>query len=74
MRWYSKTGTQYRDKLFYIRGVSDEKQYDEAFKKQCVELVIKEGRTISSIQREFDLGHGTLNSWIKKIFVSIFRQ
>jgi len=35
------------------------KQYDEAFKKQCVELVIKEGRTISSIQREFDLGHGT---------------
>ena len=25
MRWYSKTGTQYRDKLFYIRGVSDEK-------------------------------------------------
>ncbi|MGR5970438.1 transposase [Bacillus paranthracis] len=29
-------------------------------------MVIKEGRTISSIQREFDLGHGTLNSWIKK--------
>ncbi|WP_445662125.1 HNH endonuclease [Bacillus sp. FSL R12-0069] len=25
MRWYSKTGTQYRYKLFYIRGVSDEK-------------------------------------------------
>ncbi|MEK4774555.1 hypothetical protein MKY31_30390 [Bacillus sp. FSL M8-0139] len=25
VRWYSKTGTQYRDKLFYIRGVSDEK-------------------------------------------------
>ncbi|KAA6452618.1 hypothetical protein DX932_06230 [Bacillus cereus] len=42
------------------------KQYDEMFKKQCVELVIKEGRTISSIQREFDLGHGTLNAWIKK--------
>lgn len=42
------------------------KQYDEMFKKQCVELVIKEGRTIFSIQREFDLGHGTLNSWIKK--------
>ena len=42
------------------------KQYDEMFKKQCVELVVKEGRTISSIQREFDLGHGTLNSRIKK--------
>ncbi|WP_255255560.1 transposase [Bacillus cereus] len=42
------------------------KQYDEMFKKQCVELVIKEERTISSIQRGSDLGHGTLNSWIKK--------
>ena len=42
------------------------KQYDEMFKKQCVELVVKEGRTISSIQREFDLGNGTLNAWIKK--------
>ncbi|MEX0415208.1 transposase [Bacillus sp. C30] len=42
------------------------KQYDEMFKKQCVELVVKEGRTISSIQREFDLGNGTLNTWIKK--------
>ncbi|WP_255294166.1 transposase, partial [Bacillus toyonensis] len=42
------------------------KQYDETFKKQCVELVVKEGRTISSIQREFDLGNGTLNAWIKK--------
>ncbi|PDY37889.1 transposase, partial [Bacillus thuringiensis] len=29
-------------------------------------MVIKEGHTISSIQREFNLGHGTLNSWIKK--------
>ncbi|HDR4949150.1 TPA: transposase [Bacillus cereus] len=42
------------------------KQYDEMLKKQCVKLVIKEWRTISSIQRELDLGHGTLNSWIKK--------
>ncbi|MGE6963697.1 transposase [Bacillus thuringiensis] len=42
------------------------KQYDEIFKKHCVELVVKEGCTISSIQREFDLGHGTLHSWIKK--------
>ncbi|MHA4327929.1 transposase [Bacillus cereus] len=44
------------------------KQYDEMFKKQYVELVVKEGCTISSIQSEFDLGHGTLNLWIKKYF------
>ncbi|MCQ6529831.1 hypothetical protein [Bacillus mycoides] len=42
------------------------KQCNEMFKKQYVELVVKEGRTISSIQREFNLGHGPLNSWIKK--------
>ncbi|NMW17152.1 transposase [Bacillus cereus] len=42
------------------------KQYDEMFKKQCVELVVKERRTISSIQREFYLGHEILNSWSKK--------
>ncbi|MGU3442372.1 transposase [Bacillus cereus] len=28
--------------------------------------MVKEGRTISSIQREFDLGNGTINAWIKK--------
>ncbi|WP_128853850.1 transposase [Bacillus sp. CDB3] len=47
------------------------KQYDEMFKRQCVELVIKEGRSISSIQREFDLGNGTLNVWIKKYSTQI---
>ncbi|AOM12397.1 transposase [Bacillus thuringiensis] len=47
------------------------KQYDEMFKRQCVELVIKEGRSISSIQREFDLGNETLNVWIKKYSTQI---
>ncbi|MGX5390198.1 hypothetical protein [Bacillus thuringiensis] len=28
--------------------------------------MVKEGLTLSSIQREFDLGNGTLNAWIKK--------
>ncbi|ALL21704.1 transposase [Bacillus thuringiensis] len=35
-------------------------------KARKVELVVKERRTISSIQREFDLGNGTLDAWIKK--------
>lgn len=41
------------------------------FKKPYVELVIKEGRKISSIQREFALEHGTLHSWIKKYSSSL---
>ncbi|WP_197233058.1 transposase [Bacillus cereus] len=36
------------------------------FKRKCVELVFKEGQTIVSVQNEFDLGHGTLNEWIKQ--------
>lgn len=28
--------------------------------------MVKEGCTLSSIQREFDLGNGSLNAWIKK--------
>ncbi|MGX5576039.1 hypothetical protein ACWKTS_32995 [Bacillus toyonensis] len=40
------------------------KQYDEMLKKQCVELVIKEGRTISSIQREFEV---LLQSFLNEI-------
>ncbi|WP_242312077.1 transposase [Bacillus cereus group sp. BfR-BA-01331] len=50
------------------------KQYDEVFKRQCVELVVKEGRSISSIQREFDLGNGTLNVWIKKYTTQLSSQ
>ncbi len=48
-KWYSKTRTQ----------------YDELLKKQCVELVVKEGRTIVSVKKVFGLGNGTLNDWIK---------
>lgn len=43
MKWYSET----------------DKQYDEMSKKQCVDSVVKDGRTISSIQRAFDLANVT---------------
>ncbi|WP_257209211.1 transposase [Bacillus toyonensis] len=43
-----------------------QKTYDEIFKRKCVELVVKEGRTIVSVKNEFGLGNGTLNEWIKQ--------
>ncbi|PEN89549.1 hypothetical protein CN553_22530 [Bacillus cereus] len=43
-----------------------QKTYDEIFKRKCVELVVKEGRTIVSVKNKFGLGNGTLNDWIKQ--------
>ena len=43
-----------------------QKQYDAIFKRKCVELVVKEGRTIVSVKKEFGLGNSTLNGWIKQ--------
>ena len=37
--------------IFFLENFATES------KKQCVKLVIKEGYTISNIQREFDLGN-----------------
>lgn len=44
--------------------------YDEAFKQECIRLVVKEGRTITSVQREFNLGQGTLNNCLKQSYTS----
>ncbi len=41
------------------------KFYDEAFKYECVQQVVKEGKTIKDVQDAFNLGQGTLNNWTK---------
>lgn len=38
------------------------KTYDEAFKYECVQQVIK----VKEVQTTFNLGQGTLNNWIKQ--------
>lgn len=43
-----------------------QKRYETEFKQQIVRLVLEEGRTISSVNREFQLGEGTVRSWIKQ--------
>ena len=42
------------------------KTYDEAFKHECVQQVVKEGKTVKEVQTTFNLGQGTLNNWIKQ--------
>lgn len=45
---------------------STNKRYEPEFKKKIVQLVLEEGRTISSINKEFNLGEGTVRSWIRQ--------
>lgn len=42
------------------------KVYKSNFKKMVVRLVLDEGRTIKSINEEYNLGEGTVRSWIKR--------
>ncbi len=42
------------------------KRYEPEFKKQMVRLVLEEGRTIASVNKEYHLGEGTVRSWIRQ--------
>lgn len=42
------------------------KRYEPEFKKKIVQMVLEQGRTISSINKEFNLGEGTVRSWIRQ--------
>lgn len=48
-----------------MEGFQMTKFYDDAFKYECVQQVVKEGKTIKEVQDTFNLGQGTLNNWIK---------
>lgn len=42
------------------------KRYEPEFKKQMVRLVLEEGRTIASVNKEYHFGEGTVRSWIRQ--------
>lgn len=57
------------------------KRYELEFKKQMVRLILEEGRTIASVNKEYNLGEGTVRSWIRqfeirqwKVFTGHLRQ
>lgn len=41
------------------------KTYNQTFKNNIIRLHLEEGRTISSLNKEYQLGSGTLNCWLK---------
>ena len=42
------------------------KRYEPEFKKKIVQMVLEQDRTIRSINKEFNLGEGTVRSWIRQ--------
>lgn len=41
------------------------KVYEPEFKKKIVQLYLEEGRTIKSLNEEFQLGDGTIRKWVR---------
>ena len=41
------------------------KTYDQTFKDKIIRLHLEDGRTISSLNKEYQIGSGTLNGWLK---------
>ena len=41
------------------------KTYEQSFKDKIIRLHLEEGRTISSLNKEYQIGSGTLNGWHK---------
>ena len=41
------------------------KYYEQTFKNKIIQLHLEEGRTISSLNKEYQLGSGTINNWLK---------
>ena len=42
------------------------KKYSNEFKQQIVRIALESGRTIKSINNEYNLGEGTVRNWIRQ--------
>ncbi|MBB6631382.1 transposase [Clostridium algidicarnis] len=47
------------------------KKYDKAFKESIARLSLEEGRTLSSISKEYNITKSTINGWIKRTLETI---
>ncbi len=41
------------------------KVYEPEFKKKIVQLYLEQGRTVKSLNEEFQLGNGTVRKWVR---------
>ena len=45
--------------------MSKQRNFEPEFKKMIVRLYLEEGRTIKSINEEYNLGDGTVRKWVR---------
>lgn len=45
--------------------MSKKRNYEQTFKDKIIQLHLQEGRTISSLNKEYQLGSGTIGNWLK---------
>lgn len=57
---------KYQKKVKVFKMANTNKRYEPEFKKKMVKLVLEEGRTISSVNKEYNLGEGTVRGWIRQ--------
>ena len=57
---------EYKRKSEGVTNGKITKRYETEFKQHVVRLVSEEGRTIASVNQEFQLGEGTVQSWIRQ--------
>ena len=53
-------------KVKVSRMANTNKRYEPEFKKQMVRFVLEEGRTIASVNKEYNLGEGTVRGWTRQ--------
>lgn len=45
--------------------MASEKKYNQEFKDNIIRLYFKEGRSIKSLNEEYQLGEGTVRKWVR---------
>ena len=45
-------------------GIRRQRTYDKAFKLEAVRLVIEEGRSVASVERDLGTGKGVIYKWV----------
>ena len=45
-------------------GIRRHKTYDKAFKLEAIRLVIEEGRSVASVERDLGTGKGVIYNWV----------
>ena len=50
-----------------MSGIRRKRAYDQEFKREAVRLVIEEGRSVASVERDLGTGKGVIYKWVRQL-------